>query len=154
MALINCPECKKENISDSAVSCPNCGYKLKKSNTYKVCLIVGAFTIIAVFILIFGNKLLYGKPKELSQEAYNYGIEALTVADKYIDDIYDYNKAEGELNTIYDKLKLISNTNDSTFDYILSLDVSSVKTYMFIGTKTDVINSRNDLADTLNQQKR
>ena len=27
MALINCPECKKE-ISDKAKSCPNCGYEL------------------------------------------------------------------------------------------------------------------------------
>lgn len=25
MALVNCPECKKE-VSDSAASCPNCGY--------------------------------------------------------------------------------------------------------------------------------
>ena len=29
MALIECPECKKE-ISDSAASCPHCGYQLKK----------------------------------------------------------------------------------------------------------------------------
>lgn len=28
MALINCPECNKE-ISDKAVSCPNCGYPMK-----------------------------------------------------------------------------------------------------------------------------
>lgn len=26
MALINCPECGRENISDSAESCPNCGF--------------------------------------------------------------------------------------------------------------------------------
>lgn len=30
MALINCPECGKENVSDSAESCPNCGYNIKK----------------------------------------------------------------------------------------------------------------------------
>ena len=30
MALINCPECGKENVSDSANSCPNCGYNLKE----------------------------------------------------------------------------------------------------------------------------
>ena len=34
LALINCPECNKE-ISDSCVSCPNCGYTLKNSK-YKV----------------------------------------------------------------------------------------------------------------------
>lgn len=30
MALINCPECGKE-ISDQAVSCPNCGVALKQA---------------------------------------------------------------------------------------------------------------------------
>jgi len=31
MALINCPECSKE-ISDKAISCPNCGLPLNQSN--------------------------------------------------------------------------------------------------------------------------
>lgn len=30
MALINCPECGKENMSDSTESCPECGYNIKK----------------------------------------------------------------------------------------------------------------------------
>lgn len=29
MALIKCPECGKENVSDSAVSCPECGFAIK-----------------------------------------------------------------------------------------------------------------------------
>jgi hypothetical protein len=29
MALTKCPECKKENVSDSADSCPQCGYPIK-----------------------------------------------------------------------------------------------------------------------------
>ena len=29
MALIKCPECKKQ-VSDSAEACPHCGYKLKE----------------------------------------------------------------------------------------------------------------------------
>lgn len=28
MALINCPECGKEGVSDSAISCPNCGFPI------------------------------------------------------------------------------------------------------------------------------
>lgn len=31
MALIKCPECKKENVSDSADSCPQCGYQIAKN---------------------------------------------------------------------------------------------------------------------------
>lgn len=30
MALVKCPECGKENISDSAATCPNCGYGIKE----------------------------------------------------------------------------------------------------------------------------
>lgn len=29
MALITCPECGKENVSDSATSCPQCGYNIQ-----------------------------------------------------------------------------------------------------------------------------
>lgn len=29
MALIKCPECGRENVSDTAESCPNCGYGIK-----------------------------------------------------------------------------------------------------------------------------
>lgn len=29
MALIKCPECSRENVSDSAESCPDCGYGIK-----------------------------------------------------------------------------------------------------------------------------
>lgn len=29
MALINCPECGKENVSDTAEMCPSCGYGIK-----------------------------------------------------------------------------------------------------------------------------
>lgn len=30
MSLVKCPECGRENVSDSAESCPNCGYGIKK----------------------------------------------------------------------------------------------------------------------------
>lgn len=30
MALVNCPECGRENISDTAEQCPECGYAVKK----------------------------------------------------------------------------------------------------------------------------
>ena len=29
MALVKCPECGRENVSDSAETCPNCGYPIK-----------------------------------------------------------------------------------------------------------------------------
>lgn len=30
MALVKCPECGREKVSDSAVSCPDCGYRIKE----------------------------------------------------------------------------------------------------------------------------
>jgi len=35
MALINCPECKQE-ISDKAISCPNCGFPLSQMSESKL----------------------------------------------------------------------------------------------------------------------
>lgn len=29
MALVKCPECGRENVSDSADACPGCGYGVK-----------------------------------------------------------------------------------------------------------------------------
>lgn len=30
MSLVNCPECGRENVSDSAIACPICGYNVKE----------------------------------------------------------------------------------------------------------------------------
>ena len=30
MALVKCPECGRENVSDSAAACPDCGYSIKE----------------------------------------------------------------------------------------------------------------------------
>lgn len=61
MALIICPECKKQ-ISDSASSCPNCGYQLTaekvdaikkvEQQNQKGCAI-GCLSILAIFFIIF-----------------------------------------------------------------------------------------------------
>ncbi|WP_319230545.1 zinc ribbon domain-containing protein [Draconibacterium orientale] len=89
MALINCPECKKE-VSDSALTCPHCGFQLihekkevekktvnkpKKKNNG--CLVF--FVIIAVLIAIFyitgsddDNSSSNSSPSTNKFLAYNY----------------------------------------------------------------------------------
>jgi len=56
MALVECPECKK-SISDTAESCPSCGYQLNRrsgggSSTQKILLILA--TCLGVFGALVG----------------------------------------------------------------------------------------------------
>lgn len=58
MSLINCPECKKE-VSNSAVSCPNCGFQItedkdkkKKKDAGIGCLI---FLIIIAIVTVYAT---------------------------------------------------------------------------------------------------
>ena len=55
MALINCPECKKE-ISDTARKCPHCGYAvksvLKDINSNKKTILKIAIAAIAIIVLV------------------------------------------------------------------------------------------------------
>lgn len=53
MAIINCPECKKE-ISDSVKSCPHCGYKFNKNTWQRVwgkrLILVGILSVIGSLV--------------------------------------------------------------------------------------------------------
>jgi len=51
MSLIICPECKK-TISNTANSCPNCGYNLKEQKTQKGCGI-GCLAVIIIFAILY-----------------------------------------------------------------------------------------------------
>ena len=52
MALIKCPECKKEFFDTDKV-CPNCGYKLPTELSNKqIILIIGALAVGIVLIII------------------------------------------------------------------------------------------------------
>jgi hypothetical protein len=48
MALISCPECGHD-VSDSAVTCPNCGFRLKKQKKFKHKGIIALLIIIGCF---------------------------------------------------------------------------------------------------------
>lgn len=47
MAIIKCPECGKE-ISDSVKRCPNCAYKLKRTNKRKIVIIVAILVVVSI----------------------------------------------------------------------------------------------------------
>lgn len=58
MALINCPDCKNE-VPDQAISCPNCGYPLRKTETM-------THTVNIVGMATFG----YDELKELEEDGW------------------------------------------------------------------------------------
>jgi hypothetical protein len=59
MALIECPECKKE-ISDSTKQCPHCGYSLESKSSNGCLKTVGLIVLVPVllFVLVFGFYLI------------------------------------------------------------------------------------------------
>lgn len=51
MALIKCPECGKE-MSDQALTCPNCGFELRKSEPVNWTAVFVVLIVIAVIVWI------------------------------------------------------------------------------------------------------
>lgn len=74
MALIKCPECKKD-LSDEALACPHCGYKIKssKENFNVVSRSVNSKYYLLILILVVGGFLIYSEffKKDLSKEQTN-----------------------------------------------------------------------------------
>lgn len=79
MALIKCPECGKENVSDSAEMCPNCGcpinQKKKKKLTKKS--IVALVIIFLVIIIIVGGIVFLKNNKTLGEKAVENSLQKL-----------------------------------------------------------------------------
>lgn len=109
MALIKCPECGKE-ISNTAKSCPNCGYRIKRQKNNvkrKPTIIGGAILIIIVIILIIIQNSRY---KEDSSPFYT--MESGTKM-KEIHNLYgepdDTQNNDGAIDEVYNNLQFLGN---------------------------------------------
>jgi len=83
MALINCPECKKE-VSDKVDNCPHCGFPFRKAQNYikKIIIIIISLIIIggvSVGIYIYRNEKIKRKEIELKN---NYLKNLSTIIEK------------------------------------------------------------------------
>jgi len=87
MAMFDCPECGK-SISNTALSCPNCGYQLKSANVqYKIItpgrgfgitsMIMGILSIVYGFITLSS---VTGMPNPSSSDSYFASIIPITFA--------------------------------------------------------------------------
>lgn len=157
MALIKCPECEKD-ISNKATSCPNCGCPLNNSQTqsttpvlqdgnYKIstqsynyrkhipikiiAIIVCIVVVVCIAIIYFCNK----KPSNISDEMYDFGIEALEVIDDYLDNEIDSQTAYEKLSSIDSNVTQYYNTKsndkyskDKSVFYVVSILTSELNT--------------------------
>lgn len=78
MALLNCPKCNKQ-ISDTANSCPHCGYKPQlqpntKKNPNKKKIIITIIIIVAIIVIGFISVLAY---LNIQKSKYNAEISSI-----------------------------------------------------------------------------
>lgn len=139
MALIKCPECKKE-ISDKAVSCPNCGYEmlsttndLKKnisvvSKNKSIPIIAGLVILVIVFFMIFKNGNMGYK---------SYTDSTLGITFNYPKN-YDV-KRDTSTNLVY-VAKSIGNTIPN-YPYIVISKLDDYIPYSFLSNAMSVLSS-------------
>jgi len=139
MALVKCPECGKE-ISDTAKSCPNCGYVFKKKGTSKTIIrfvAVVAAIIVAVFAIC--TIRYYNNPFKRIKANNNYYALVMSYgfpqeeSNKYIWDNISFCGLKGKLIVMTDKkdiyvswnysdgLQLYSDNREKVFDAIRKL---------------------------------
>ena len=150
MALIKCSECGKE-ISNTAKSCPNCGFTIKKSKAW-LYIVGGLFVLLLVFILTREYK-----PLNMDREVYNLGISALQITDDYLDAKITNKEARNRLDDISSRLDRI----DGTESLLVRTKIFNIDTYILLSdgmfstsSASDVTESRNSLAEYLNKRKR
>lgn len=114
MALITCPDCKKE-ISSSAVNCPNCGYPiakameanskaLSKKDKQKGCII--SIAILAIIVIIAALCSRNDSTTNKSNETSSVDLKASVTftGTQFVitnNDNFDYLKVKMELNDDY-----------------------------------------------------
>lgn len=87
MSLIKCPECQRE-ISDTSVSCPGCGYRLKTMSDKSIKLI----SICIIIIIIIGSIAFYNYKENKHQEDLKKQTEDLKKANDNLNKYLDENK--------------------------------------------------------------
>jgi zinc-ribbon domain len=131
MALIPCPECKK-NISESAVNCPNCGYQLTSEKIAEIkqkepqvqkgcssgCLSVIAISVISVtFLSVVGLITQSNSPSSRSSTSSSHEVVENSAWDASVSQVESWLKANlkdpGSLECI--EWSPVSKTNDGGF---------------------------------------
>lgn len=145
MALIECPECKKM-ISDTASSCPNCGYLFpkQKSETFlkniisystqnrikKNIPIIATIAVVIIIIAIFIVILSTPQPINASPEAISYGKRVVEAIDGYMDKTVSYEDAKKEIEKIIDNFDYLDDMDRNEEHYQEDLNISFEVTHI------------------------
>lgn len=92
MALIKCPECTHE-VSDKALSCPNCGYRISKSTTQIIVTQLPKSNKIPIFLLVVFTVVMLFSGYILSSTSRDY---------EYYDTMVGLSEALEDYNDLYE----------------------------------------------------
>lgn len=159
MALIKCPECKKE-ISDTASKCPQCGYKIKGTidiqeiknkiieNKKIILIVLGIIIGIIIFSLLFSSNENKDS-KKLKEYLETIGYSCTKYTSENSGDICDYcyyctnrasNGANQTMQIDYRYNSTLYKETDSTYEFIIqSSDYNSEAKHSGRATYVDII---------------
>lgn len=145
MALIKCPECKKK-ISDTAISCPQCGYAFsiyKKETPSKSRIsdnanrrikinipIIVTIAVVVIIIAIFIILSSMPQPIDASPKAISYGKRVVEAVDGYMNKTISYEEAQKEIEKIIENFDYIDEMSRDAEHYHEDLNISFEVTHI------------------------
>ena len=132
MALVKCPECGRENVSDSAKSCPGCGFNLKtyyteqgannalpKKNVKKIAIWIVIVGVVAFGIYYFTTRCNYDGCNEKRTTSSKYCYYHMIANSYGSSNSYSYSPKTGNEGAL---AKAQSYLNSSAFSYTGLID--------------------------------
>ncbi len=135
MALINCPECKKE-ISDKCKKCPNCGYPLKRNDNNKIIIfiVIGIIVVIGTIAFIVLNNKNDDKKHIVVTEnttTIKENTTEIIETETKIDEEYAKNNLNKVYSMITDMEKCVEEAGDDLNDNWYDLNTSDLVESLF-----------------------
>lgn len=147
----------QENNNENSVK----QYEQKKVISIKYIIII-LFIILVVFFLFF--KLSHKKPSNVSEKMYSYGESAIKVIDDYLDNEINYDTAHDKLDGLQSSSKWYLDSDESikkeyNSDFFVCTEIGLLDSALFLehsgaSTYSELLESRNNLAEELNISKR
>lgn len=93
-----------------------------------------------------------------SEEAVSIGMNAVSVADRYLDGSMDADAAREKLDELYDRMEYVDDlTADDEYyhyDFQVRAYISSLSTYVYLDDYAKIKSTRNDLAKAIGEDQR